>query len=257
MSISRRHALLSAFSSLRVSRGPAPRSARARRRRISTSGTWPSCILRRGVAGGEGKDRKRPRHGARIQGDAGAVSRALQAALDLNAAQDKALNRLATYASLKADEDTRVADYQGMRDQVIQLGAQAGSAWAFFEPEVLTLDAAHRGRVDRVDARAEAVRVLPARHPAPEGAHAQRERGSAHGPRPRPMAAGIGSLCEHPAQRGSAVADSHAGRRQAGEARRPGLLGGTRLGEPRGSQESDGGLLQRARRLPQDARAPR
>ena len=66
----------------------------------------------------------------------------LQAALDLNLAQDKALNRLATYASLKADEDTRVADAQGMRDQVIQLGAQAGSAWAFFEPEVLTMDAA-------------------------------------------------------------------------------------------------------------------
>jgi oligoendopeptidase F len=35
-----------------------------------------------------------------------------------------------------------VADAQGMRDQVIQLGAQAGSAWAFFEPEVLTMDAA-------------------------------------------------------------------------------------------------------------------
>ena len=29
-----------------------------------------------------------------------------------------------------------------MRDQVIQLGAQAGAAWAFFEPEVLTMDAA-------------------------------------------------------------------------------------------------------------------
>src|SRR4029453_19413491 len=42
----------------------------------------------------------------------------LQQALDLQAAQDKALNRLAVYASLKADEDTRNATYQGMKDQV-------------------------------------------------------------------------------------------------------------------------------------------
>jgi hypothetical protein len=48
------------------------------------------------------------------------------------------------------------------------------------------------------------------------------------------------------------VADSHAVRRQAGEARRPGLLGGARLGEPGGSEEGDGRLLHRARQLPQD-----
>jgi oligoendopeptidase F len=66
----------------------------------------------------------------------------LQQALDLNSQQDKALTRLHTYASLKADEDTRVATYQGMRDQVTQLGSAFGAEWAFFEPEVLTMDQA-------------------------------------------------------------------------------------------------------------------
>ena len=43
-------------------------------------------------------------------------------------------------------------------------------------------------------------------------------------------------------------------RRQAGEARRPGVLGGARVGEPGGSEEGDGRLLHRARQLPQDPR---
>jgi len=52
------------------------------------------------------------------------------------------LNRLAVYASLKADEDTRNATYQGMKDQVVQMAAAYGSEWAFVEPEILTMDPA-------------------------------------------------------------------------------------------------------------------
>ena len=66
----------------------------------------------------------------------------LQEALDVQTAQDKAFSRLALYASLKADEDTRNAKYQGMKDQVIQLAAAFGAEWAFVEPEVLTMDPA-------------------------------------------------------------------------------------------------------------------
>jgi oligoendopeptidase F len=77
-----------------------------------------------------------------FKGTLGQSAAQLQKALDLNAEQDKALNRLVTYASLKADEDTRLSNYQGMRDQVIQLGSKEGAEWAFFEPEVLTLDTA-------------------------------------------------------------------------------------------------------------------
>jgi oligoendopeptidase F len=66
----------------------------------------------------------------------------LQLALDLQTAQDKAFSRLAVYASLKADEDTRDATYQGMKDQVVQMTAAYGSEWAFLEPEILTMDPA-------------------------------------------------------------------------------------------------------------------
>jgi oligoendopeptidase F len=66
----------------------------------------------------------------------------LQAALDLQTQQDKAFNRFAVYASLKADEDTRDATYQGMKDQVIQMAAVYGSEWAFLEPEILNTDPA-------------------------------------------------------------------------------------------------------------------
>jgi oligoendopeptidase F len=63
-------------------------------------------------------------------------------ALELQSAQDKALSRLAVYAGLAADQDTRVASYEGMRQQVTQLGAQFGGAWSFLEPEVLAMDPA-------------------------------------------------------------------------------------------------------------------
>jgi oligoendopeptidase F len=66
----------------------------------------------------------------------------LAQALDLQTAQDRALSRLAVYAGLKADEDTRNATYQGMKDQVVELAAAFGSEWAFLEPEVLAMDSA-------------------------------------------------------------------------------------------------------------------
>jgi oligoendopeptidase F len=66
----------------------------------------------------------------------------LQQALDLQTAHDKAFNRLAVYAALKADEDTRNATYQGMKDQVVQMAATYGAEWAFLEPEILEMDLA-------------------------------------------------------------------------------------------------------------------
>jgi len=61
----------------------------------------------------------------------------LASALDLQAAQEKTLARLAVYANLAADQDTRVAEYQGMRQQITQLGAAYGAQWAWLEPELL------------------------------------------------------------------------------------------------------------------------
>ena len=79
---------------------------------------------------------------ATFKGTLGQSAARLQQALVLNDDQGKALSRLYTYAGLKADEDTRIAGNQGMRDQVIQLGSAYGAAWAFLEPELLTLDSA-------------------------------------------------------------------------------------------------------------------
>jgi oligoendopeptidase F len=76
---------------------------------------------------------------------AGALGRSperLAAALALQTAQQKTFGRLFVYANLAADQDTRVSANQGLLDEMRQLGARFGAAWAYFEPELLTLDPA-------------------------------------------------------------------------------------------------------------------
>jgi oligoendopeptidase F len=75
-------------------------------------------------------------------------------ALEAQAAQVKRLQRLFAYASLAADEDTRVAKNQGLMQQMSQLAAQFGTAWAFLEPEILAMDPA---RVEQFVAQAPAL----------------------------------------------------------------------------------------------------
>ena len=64
----------------------------------------------------------------------------LAKALATQSAQEKTLARLYAYANLLADQDTRVSGPQGMTDEMTQLAAQFGAAWAFVEPELLSLD---------------------------------------------------------------------------------------------------------------------
>jgi oligoendopeptidase F len=66
----------------------------------------------------------------------------MTAALDAQAAQVRRLQRLFVYAGLAADQDTRVAKNQGLVQQMSQLAAQFGAAWAFLEPEILAMDPA-------------------------------------------------------------------------------------------------------------------
>lgn len=73
-------------------------------------------------------------------GTLGQSAAQLATALAAQAAQEKTLARLFAYANLAADQDTRVAAYQGMSDEMTQVAAQFGAAWAFVEPELLTLD---------------------------------------------------------------------------------------------------------------------
>ena len=50
---------------------------------------------------------------------------------------DKDLTRLYAYAAMLADEDTRDAQHQGMKQEIVQLAAAFSAAASFIEPEVL------------------------------------------------------------------------------------------------------------------------
>ncbi len=79
---------------------------------------------------------------AAFKGTLGQSATRLQEALDLQASQERTLSRLFVYANLQADQDTRVSKNQGMTDEMTQLAATFGAAWAFAEPEILTIDPA-------------------------------------------------------------------------------------------------------------------
>ncbi len=65
----------------------------------------------------------------------------LAACLELNSDISKAFGRLYSYASMKADQDTRQSKYLAMRQAVEQLMTQYASRSSYIEPELLKLDA--------------------------------------------------------------------------------------------------------------------
>jgi oligoendopeptidase F len=77
-----------------------------------------------------------PRLG-QFQGKLQASPATLADALDTLYAFDKELSRLATYAFMLADQDTRDSEHQGMRQEITQLASELGAAAAYVEPEVL------------------------------------------------------------------------------------------------------------------------
>lgn len=85
-----------------------------------------------------------PRLAAR-QGGLCASAQSLLAALDDYMAVNQALGRLQTYASMRSDEDTRVAKYRAMNQAASDLGTRLYAATAFLSPELI---AAGREKVD-------------------------------------------------------------------------------------------------------------
>ncbi len=75
-----------------------------------------------------------------FQGKLASSANTLAAVLDLQSDLDKELNRLFVYASMSSDQDTRVSLYQGMEQEMIQLGSVLGTECAFIEPEILKMD---------------------------------------------------------------------------------------------------------------------
>ena len=73
------------------------------------------------------------------RGKLGASPAAMKAALDLYFGLAKELGRVNSYASMRSDEDTRVPDALGARQEVMQLGAQFAAAGSWIAPEVLAL----------------------------------------------------------------------------------------------------------------------
>lgn len=51
----------------------------------------------------------------------------------------KELQKIYLYASLSSDQDTRVSKYQGMQQEMQQIGSKFGETIAFLEPEILKL----------------------------------------------------------------------------------------------------------------------
>jgi oligoendopeptidase F len=75
-----------------------------------------------------------------LKGTLGRSPAALADALERVTVLRKALYRLATYANLQADQDTRHAEHQGMRQEMTLLTATFGAEVAFIEPELLGVD---------------------------------------------------------------------------------------------------------------------
>lgn len=71
------------------------------------------------------------------QGRLGASARTLADAMETLFALDKELSRVYVYASMLADQDTRDASHEGMRQEMVQLAAAFGAEAAYVEPEIL------------------------------------------------------------------------------------------------------------------------
>src|SRR3989442_6143234 len=75
-----------------------------------------------------------------FQGRLGTSEQPLADALEYSSRLDKDLSRLYVYASMLADQDTRVAAHEGMQQEMVQLAADFGAAASFIEPEILKVD---------------------------------------------------------------------------------------------------------------------
>jgi oligoendopeptidase F len=80
-----------------------------------------------------------------FKGTLGTSAVKLADALELSSRLAKEFTRLYVYASMMSDQDTRVSLYQGMQQEMAQIGANFGAETSFVEPEILKMDAA---RVD-------------------------------------------------------------------------------------------------------------
>jgi oligoendopeptidase F len=77
-----------------------------------------------------------------FKGTLGSSPQKLADALELGSRLAKEFTRLYVYASMMSDVDTRVSSYQGMQQEMAQIGATFGAETSFIEPEILKIDGA-------------------------------------------------------------------------------------------------------------------
>ena len=77
-----------------------------------------------------------------FKGKLAASGPTLADALELLSRITKEFNRAYVYASMMSDTDTRVSKYQGMQQEMVQLGAQLAAEAAYVEPEILKIERA-------------------------------------------------------------------------------------------------------------------
>jgi oligoendopeptidase F len=75
-----------------------------------------------------------------FQGALSSSAARLADALEMQSNFEKEFSRLFSYASMSSDQDTRVSSYQGMEQEMIQLGSTLASETAFIQPEILKID---------------------------------------------------------------------------------------------------------------------
>ena len=77
-----------------------------------------------------------------FKGTLGTSAARLADALEQATRLNKEIARLYTYVSLLSDQDTRVAKYQGLVQEMVQMSATFAAETAFIEPEILKIDKA-------------------------------------------------------------------------------------------------------------------
>ncbi len=92
-----------------------------------------------------------------FQGKLSSSAGVLADALELVTRLNKDFSRVYVYASMMADEDTRVSKYQAMQQEMIQIGAKLAAESAFIEPEILKID---RATIDKFIAQEQRLRVF-------------------------------------------------------------------------------------------------
>ena len=147
---------------------------------------------------------------------------ALADALDLTTSLEKDLSRLYVYASMLADQDTRVSEAQGMKQEMQLLFSEFAAQASYIEPE--NPEGRQRDRRNFFERRtaAQHLCVLSARHPPSRCAYAHRRR--------RKASRGCGPVghvlrkyLRHSVERGLSLSDHNPGRRQKRSRRSIGL----------------------------------